>query len=494
MGNSRETGLKTSETGGAAPRQGLGRDAVIYGVGTSASQLLYVILLPVFTRLFSPAAFGTLDFLITLNGLLVTVATLGMNSVLFYFVNQFDSNEGRRSAAGTALILAVVCGLAVALLGVALTESLSLQLLGSREHTFALAMTFLWVPASLTTTLGLDLLRLQGRPVAFSAIATARALAATLLGIAAASIGGLGVSGLLGAYALTSIVAACIALWMARDTWSPVLSRPLVPRFLRFGLPLVPAGLALWVIGYADRYFLIQLLGAEAAGVYALAARGAAVVALVTVGFEAAWWPFAHSRARRPGHKAEYARIFAAVGIGLTALAALLSLFARDALLVIATPEYARSSELVGMLALGTAIYGLTPILAIGLQLARRTRDLAWITAVCAVLSASLNLILIPHLGIAGSAVASLVTSTAYAALVFVTVQRAYRVPYPVGRAALAIGATGLVMLAGVLVDSSAPAGGSTLVHWVAKGGLLVAAVMASVATLGPTLRRQRAT
>jgi O-antigen/teichoic acid export membrane protein len=471
----------------------LARDTLIYGVGTSASQLLYVALLPIFTRIFSPADFGALDFLITVNGLLVTVAMLGMNSALFFFVNRAGGPADRQRIAGTVLVITAVSGAAIALVGVTLSDAITEPLLQSGTYVLALAMTFLWVPASLTTTLGLDLLRLEGRPVAFTVIASARAVLAAVIGVLAATIGGLGLAGLLAAHAGVSLLAAGTALSITRRSWSVAFATPIAGRLLRFGLPLVPAALALWVVTYSDRFLIIQLLGIDAAGVYALAARGAAVVTLAVFAFEAAWWPFAFANARQPGHQAAYARTFAGVAFALVALATFLSLFAREALLVLATGEYIEGYVLVGTLALAAAAFGLSPILAIGLQLADRTRAFALVAILCAIINVALNLMLIPIMGTAGSAIATLIASLVYVAVLFVVGRRAYPVPFPIGRVALTMLAAAVVMLGGLLIDSRA-----TPTSWepsgaVAKAALFVAAGGVALAILRPALRRPAA-
>ena len=49
--------------------------------------------------------------------------------------------------------------------------------------------------------------------------------------------------------------------------------RPLFRQMQRFGLPLVPSGLALWVIDFADRFFLLKLKDAAEVGFYSVGVR-----------------------------------------------------------------------------------------------------------------------------------------------------------------------------------------------------------------------------
>ena len=85
--------------------------------------------------------------------------------------------------------------------------------------------------------------------------------------------------------------------------------------------------------------------------------------------------------------------------------------------------------------------YGLSILFASGLYLSGKTRSLAAIVAVCAALNVALNILLIPRMGKQGAALATAVTNLLMAAAVLAASQRAYRIPYRLGRTALAVAA-----------------------------------------------------
>ena len=63
----------------------------------------------------------------------------------------------------------------------------------------------------------------------------------------------------------------------------------------RFGLPLVPAALALWVINLIDRLFINAYKGQAEVGIYSLAVRIASVIVFLMTAFQLAWPAFAYS-------------------------------------------------------------------------------------------------------------------------------------------------------------------------------------------------------
>lgn len=454
----------------------LTRDTVIYGLGGSGTQLVYVLFLPIFTRIFRPADFGVLDFLVAVNGLLGVAALIGLNSALFYFVNQTDQPERRRALAGTALALSTFAGFAIAIVGVAGSGALSQVLLTRPDEGAAVAMACLWVPANVAATFGLDLLRLELRPVAYSVLAIGRSAIASGLGLVAAGPLGLGVAGLLGAHAVTTAIFAAISLWAARRSWRATIDRSSMRLMVPFGLPLVTFGIALWVIAYGDRFFVIQLLGTAAAGIYSLASRGAGIVTLVVASFEAAWLPFAMAHAREPGHRDSYARVFATVGVGLIGLATFLSLFAREALIVATTPDYVPAYAYVGLLGLGAAAYGIGQVAAVGIQLGRQTAHLLRISAIAAVANVVLTVLLIPRIGIGGAALATAVAYVVSTTFIYLAAQRAYPVPYPVRTVVAGAGGALLAMAAGLFLDAMVPGSSLAPMTTAAKVAIFVVA------------------
>ena len=72
-------------------------------------------------------------------------------------------------------------------------------------------------------------------------------------------------------------------------------SRPLLREMNRFGLPLVPAALALIAMNLGDRFFLNHFTGIEEVGRYEIGVRIASGMVLLITAFRLAWPAFAYS-------------------------------------------------------------------------------------------------------------------------------------------------------------------------------------------------------
>ena len=71
--------------------------------------------------------------------------------------------------------------------------------------------------------------------------------------------------------------------------------RPLFRQMQRFGLPLVPSGLALWAIDFADRFLLLRIKDAAEVGLYSVGVRVSSALLLLLIALRTAWPAFAYS-------------------------------------------------------------------------------------------------------------------------------------------------------------------------------------------------------
>ncbi|HEX7627153.1 MAG TPA: oligosaccharide flippase family protein, partial [Gaiellaceae bacterium] len=225
--------------------------------------------------------------------------------------------------------------------------------------------------------------------------------------------------------------------------------RTLFRKMQHFGMPLVPSALALWMINFVDREFVIWYKGLREAGVYSAAVRIASVITFVLIAFRTAWPAFAYSIEDDREAKRTYAFVltyllafasWAALGLG-----ALAPWWTR----LLLAPQYQRAEKGVALLAFAGAIYAGYTVLAIGSGRARKTQ-LNWVvTGVGAAANVGLNFWLIPKYGMVG---ASISTAAAYVVLfagMTLYAQSVYPVAYQWRRVATVVGvAVGLDVLA----------------------------------------------
>jgi O-antigen/teichoic acid export membrane protein len=467
-------------------------DALIYGIGGSANRLVSVLFVPIFTRIFSPADYGVLDLLTTLTSLLTLFAMLGANSAVMYYYHRAVDPAERGRLVSTALLMATGLALVIALGGILFVDRLAPVIAGSSTYRLAVTVNFLLLPANVAASLVLDLLRLEFRRYAFTALGLTRTLFGSLLGVGLVVGTNMGIAGLIGAQATLAAVAAVVGLWLTRRTWLPAVDARLARQMLRFGLPLIPTGLSYWVLQYVDRYFVLAYRGSADLGIYAIGNRLAGLMLVVTYAFQTAWWPFAYAHAGQPGDRDLFARVFKLASAGLLAATLLLGLFAREALVLVTTPAFVPAYPYVGLLALALVVNSSYQVISIGVQLAQRTSSMAWTSATAAALNLGLNFLLIPSLGLWGAAIATLAAYLASTALLYRVAQRHYPIPYRPQRAILIGLFVVLLGAIGLVLDQLAPAATLSLPVTAAKVGVAGIGLVLLAAYLRLSLGRLR--
>jgi O-antigen/teichoic acid export membrane protein len=120
--------------------------------------------------------------------------------------------------------------------------------------------------------------------------------------------------------------------------------------------------------------------------------------------------------------------------------------------------DYGPAAAVIGLLALGAVALGAYYVVATGVNLAQRTGQIAWTTLVSALVSLTLNALLIPSWGIIGAGLAGLAANLTSTTLIFRVSQRVWPLPFQTGRllATWLIG-SGCVAVAGVVYAALKP-------------------------------------
>ena len=143
-------------------------------------------------------------------------------------------------------------------------------------------------------------------------------------------------------------------------------------------MPLVPSALALWVINFVDREFVVWYKGLGEVGIYSAAVKIASVITFVMIAFRTAWPAFAYSIEDDREAKRAYAFVLtyllAFASWGALALGALAPWWTK----LLTAPKYQRAEKGVALLAFAGVVYAGYTVLAIGSGRARRTQ-LNWV-------------------------------------------------------------------------------------------------------------------
>ena len=431
----------------------LGKHSAIYGLGGLVQRILAVLLLPIYTRYLSPSEYGVVETLVALITVLVIVLRLGMSNAFIRFY--FDSKEPgqRKLVLRTAFWFTMGMSTIGLVAGVVLSPEIASALFGSDDDAAVVAAGFVVLWSQMNWEQMLALFRVEERSVAYVSASLANigvTIAATLTLVVGLDEGPLGV--MVGNFAGTLVVYVAL-LGYRREQLGLQFDRSLFREMNRFGLPLVPSALMLWVTNFSDRFFLLRFADADEVGLYSVGVRIASAMALLLTAFRTAWPAFAYSIDDDREAKATYAWVLTYVMAFMAWVATGLALLSPWLVGWIAAPAFSSSSKVVGPLAFSVVLFSGYVVVAIGLGRTRRTQFNWVVTGAAAIVNVALNLTLIPRYGMMGAAVATLAAYTTMFAGMIWWAQRVYPVRYQWRRVLTAVATGALLVALGKVAD-----------------------------------------
>jgi O-antigen/teichoic acid export membrane protein len=434
------------------------RQLITYGTADVSVLVINFFLLPVYTRVFTPAEYGALALLLVFEAFLKPMLRCGLDGA--YVRQYYDerTDGGRKSLAATVLAYFVVSNLAVLAVIWHTGPWLTRLLLGSTDYAPAL-----WLVAINTALCNLAVLPnawylVHERSTIVASFSFARSFSTVIARLILVVGFRKGIYGLMVADLMVSTALMLVYLptqiGMVRGG---AVSLKRLRGVLHFGLPQVPAGVLAQTMAMTDRYVLGAYLSLREVGVYSIGTTMASVLKLFPAAFSTAWLPFAFSSLGRKDAPAMFARqasyAFAVMCFGALGISA----FAGPVVRLFLPASYHHATIVVPVLVLGITIQATTSFLLTSLNVARRTSRIPLSAAVGAVGSLAGSLVLVPKFGAMGAASGALCGQVAFAAATAWFAQRSYRIPYEVGRLTKASVVAALLGGVALLIPASAP-------------------------------------
>ena len=410
----------------------IGRQSAIYGAGSIAATLLGIVLLPLYTRHLTPAQFGDAELGLRIVLAVAIIARLGLVNAFFRFF--FDSDEPERqrrvfrtafwALQGTTLVWALITAASSTWLG----EQVFTTPGAGPDLVLAVA---LGVYVTVNYELTIALFRVQERPLAFSVRTIIDLLLTagfTYLLIVVLDMGPFGL--LLGTY-LGSLVVWAGVLVEQRAWVGWGVDRPLLREMLAFGVPLMPAGAAMWAVTLINRPIVLAVSTPATLGILGAGFRIGTGVLLLVNAFQLAWPAFAYSIKDDDEAKRTYAAVMGAylAVMGWAALA--LALIAPWFLRLLTTEPYWGAAAAITPIAIAGPLYGGYFIAAIGVGRMKRNRFNWIVVAAAALVEVVALILLVPPFGVAGAGWALVIAYGTMFGLMLWREHRVFPVPYP---------------------------------------------------------------
>lgn len=219
-------------------------------------------------------------------------------------------------------------------------------------------------------------------------------------------------------------------------------NRVLWKRMMKYGLPVLVAGLAFAVNETFDRILLDFLnVSKDEIGAYSGCYRLAIFMTLFATAFRLGIEPFFFSHAKNENAPQTYAAITKFFVIFGSIILLCVIVFA-DVLkiILIRSESYWVAMKVVPLIILANFFLGIYHNLSVWYKLSDKTRIGAYISIVGAIVTLALNFILIPYISYYGSAIATLAAYSSMMLISFYFGNKYYPIPYDIKKISLYLG------------------------------------------------------
>jgi len=447
----------------------LGKHSSVYGLAAVLNGLVGFLLLPVYTRYLTTTDYGTLEILYFVVTIISITMSVGIGEAMSRFYFDRKEQSERDTVVSTTYIGYGVFSMACSLALVSCAGMISNLVFDTRDMTVECALVLATMGTNFMLDTGFGYFRVAQKSVHVTIHSVSKLLLTISLNILFLVGLDMGVKGiLLGTLVANTSIGLVMTIPILRKIGLR-LSIPVLKQMVRYGLPLIPSSMAIYLIIAADRYFVKEYIGLAEAGLYTLGYKfGVLVGTFVTAPFNTIWYPRRFEYFNEENSEKMYARIFtyfmSVVTLGVVAV----SIFAPDIIKIMTTEKFWPAFQIVPIIALSQLFHSLFYHFSIGISYFKKTIYFTYINIMTAVVNLSLNFLLIPTFGIWGAAWSTVITYVVRASLTFYFSNRLCPLEFETVRVLKLFLAGGIAYLLGGYIDT-----GSSWLNLIIKIGPL---------------------
>jgi len=386
------------------PRSGILGSAAIYTVANIINASIPFLLLPILTRVLTPADYGTVAMfgvVVTVLGVFTGLSVHGIVGIRYFEKEQIDFPRFIASCLSILFVSSFVVFVVVAITHHWLEEFTKLPMVW-------LLVAVLVSGAQFAIQIRLVVWQSARQPWRYAALQIGQS--ALNAGMSLWLVLGLGMAweGRLIGNAAAVVLFGILAFWgLWNAGWIKFpASKEYTREALKFGVPLMPHTVGGILIAVADRFIISNVLGVEQTGIYVVSLQLGMALGLVADAFVKAYGPWLYEKLQTNSPQAA----LNVVGATYLVVAAFLLLFGLSWLVLwlifdmVTSPEYSEAKKLLGWFLLGNAFKGMYYAVAGFFFFTSKTHTLSYITVTLGTIQMFSTWYFVGQVGIGGAA------------------------------------------------------------------------------------------
>lgn len=386
------------------------KNSTIYALGDILPKLFSFITFPILTSYLTPAEYGILNYVNTLNVFLLVFSVLCLNTYYLVYYYRQKNEEERQKLLGNLSVFIVGINVFVSilayLLGYYFADIFQNEISFYPYIALGIGINFFNVFA----TLPLATYRVEEHPLPITIINVVKSGLIMLLTVILVVKFEYKALGVLWATLVVTILFAFGFIILTVKKAKICFDWQQIKEALFFSLPLVPGSLAYYLVSMSDRILIERYAGLTELGIYSTASTLALLLNIVSMGaykaFEPYFFKIYGSDIFLTQFKKIYNAFFFVLLIGVSGLA----LFSKEFLKIMSSEDFLVSYLYVPILLIGVLASSINLLYGTILTAQGKTKINSFISILGGGCSVILNFMLLPHWGILAACIISAFT------------------------------------------------------------------------------------
>ena len=403
----------------------------IYGIGAIVGQAVGFLLLPLYTRYLTPADYGVATIIdLTMAAAGVTAASSIINAMARFYYDYEDENQRKRVVSTTFWMI----GLFALIFSPVLywgAPSLSILFFHSEDFLPHFRIAVLAFFFGIQVDCGMFYLRLRAQSVRFIIFSLSNLALLISFNIYFIAVRETGLIGIFYSMLLTRLLLFIVVAIPILIRVGVSFSGSLAGKILKFSWPLSLSDWFRLGVNESDKYLINFFFSPFETGIYTIANKiGTAVHALITVPFLQSFVPKRFEFMKAADAREVYARILNYYLLIIGSASLILSLFAKEILVIMATEKFYEAADYIFLFISAWIILGVRYHFETGILIEKKTKYFAYINGCTGVMTIGMNYFLIGRFGLWGALWALNISQVATTLSFYIISQRLYRIPY----------------------------------------------------------------
>ncbi|MEO8666582.1 MAG: polysaccharide biosynthesis C-terminal domain-containing protein [Ignavibacteria bacterium] len=411
---------------------------VIYGMGIILNKSVNFILLPVYTKYFSPSEIGLFTLVQSLSLFLGVIYTFGLETSFMKFFIDANDNAERSKVYSSSLILLSITSfvLSIVVFTNAANIAAAFKFTGLEKSIYLIKVLSILMMIDTLYRFPLLLFRAKLNSKTYAYINLLTFFVNVFCNILFIVVLKLGVEAIFYSYIISVAVTFIAGLVLTKKYLTFNISFKKIKELLIYGNKFVYVGIFIILIDMSDRFFLKYFFDERMVGIYWANYRLATVMSLVIAAFKFSWTPYFLNLTTNPENKKIISSIFTYFIFTGLVMFLVFSVFINRIVstsifgIEILDENYWSGLHIVPIVLMAYLLSGVYSILNAAPFFTDKTKAILVITFAGLIVNVLFNFLLIPKLDITGAALSTMITYLSMLLIIYYYSQKIFKIDY----------------------------------------------------------------